>query len=238
MLHLVQQRVLAFNPMDGMKIPREGDARHARRALSDDEVARMLAATAAGPARYGMTPAQRVLLYKLALGTGLRVGEIRELIVSNLVLDVPRPYVFVRSSISKNRREARQPLPTSLANELRSFVDGREPEDKLFTPWPRTNEARMFRGDLRAARESWLDEVKGSEFKRRLGSGFLAYRDREGRYADLHSLRHTFITNLSRRGVPPAIAQRLARHHSIELTIGVYTHVGDAEAAAAVEALG
>lgn len=55
-----------------------------------------------------------------------------------------------------------------------------------------------------------------------------------GRYADFHSLRHTFISNLANGGVHPAVAQSLARHSTIALTMNTYTHiVGKAE----VEAL-
>ena len=47
--------------------------------------------------------------------------------------------------------------------------------------------------------------------------------DDEGRVADLHALRTTFGTNLARCGVPPAIAQTLMRHSSIDLTMKYYT---------------
>jgi len=44
-----------------------------------------------------------------------------------------------------------------------------------------------------------------------------------GKFADFHSLRHTFITNLALAEVHPAKAQRLARHSTIALTMNVYT---------------
>jgi len=51
------------------------------------------------------------------------------------------------------------------------------------------------------------------------------YVDNQGRYADFHSLRHTFISNLAQSGVHPKIAQSLARHSDINLTMNRYTHV-------------
>ena len=51
------------------------------------------------------------------------------------------------------------------------------------------------------------------------------FRDAGGRYADFHSLRHTFITNLVRSGAHPAVAQALARHSTITLTMNRYTHI-------------
>jgi len=53
----------------------------------------------------------------------------------------------------------------------------------------------------------------------------IPYQDASGRYADFHSLRVTFITNLAKAGVHPRVAQGLARHSTMELTMQVYTHV-------------
>jgi integrase len=57
------------------------------------------------------------------------------------------------------------------------------------------------------------------------------------RYADFHSLRHCFITGLARAGVSPKMAQTLARHSDIRLTLGVYTHVELPGRTAAIESL-
>ena len=61
--------------------------------------------------------------------------------------------------------------------------------------------------------------------RRRQRSDFLAYRNHAGLYADFHSIRHTFITNLCKADVSPKTAQMLARHSDIRLTMEVYTHV-------------
>jgi integrase len=55
---------------------------------------------------------------------------------------------------------------------------------------------------------------------------------------DFHALRVTYITELARNGVSPAIAQKLARHSAIKLTIGVYTRFSAAEVASAVPNFG
>jgi integrase len=44
-------------------------------------------------------------------------------------------------------------------------------------------------------------------------------------YADFHSTRHLFITSLERARVTPKMAQTLARHSDIRLTLGTYTHI-------------
>ena len=47
--------------------------------------------------------------------------------------------------------------------------------------------------------------------------------DAEGRVVDFHALRTTFISWLGMTGVHPRMAQALARHASIETTLGTYT---------------
>ena len=97
----------------------------------------------------------------------------------------------------------------------------------------------MIELDLRAARDQWLDEVKDdpAETQRRLKTDFLCYCNHDGLFADFHSLRHLFITNLERAGLSPKMAQTLARHSDIRLTLGVYTHVGLHDQSAAINTL-
>jgi len=56
-------------------------------------------------------------------------------------------------------------------------------------------------------------------------------------FADFHANRHTFITNLAKGGVSPKVAQTLARHSDIRLTMNVYTHTDLAEKAVAISKL-
>ena len=59
----------------------------------------------------------------------------------------------------------------------------------------------------------------------------------ESIFADFHSMRHLFITSLERAGIRPKMAQILARHSDIRLTLGVYTHVELHDQTAAIGAL-
>jgi len=61
-------------------------------------------------------------------------------------------------------------------------------------------------------------------FKADLAATGILYCDKSGRYADFHGLRHTFISNLANGGVHPKVAQALARHSTITLTMDRYTH--------------
>jgi Phage integrase family len=78
---------------------------------------------------------------------------------------------------------------------------------------------------------------KGDKGKNREESDFLTYRDRDGRVADFHSLRHRFVTELVRAGVAPKDAKELARHSTITLTIDRYSHVTVRDTAAVVARL-
>lgn len=62
----------------------------------------------------------------------------------------------------------------------------------------------------------------------------IAFRDDANEVVDFHALRHTFITNLARGKVHPKIAQALARHSTITLTMDRYTHTDLGEQADAL----
>jgi len=55
--------------------------------------------------------------------------------------------------------------------------------------------------------------------------------------ADFHSLRHGFITYLVTANVPPKVAQMLARHSTISLTMDRYTHLRREDLAGALDVL-
>ena len=65
----------------------------------------------------------------------------------------------------------------------------------------------------------------------------IASNDGDGRVLDFHSLRQTFITNLSLANVSPQMAKTLARHSDINLTMNTYTHIGMGDQGRAVESL-
>ena len=97
---------------------------------------------------------------------------------------------------------------------------------------------KMMERDLMAARDKWLEDAKTPEQREaRLASDFLCYCNHDGLYADFHSTRHLFITSLERARITPKMAQTLARHSDIRLTLGVYTHVELHDQMGAIESL-
>ena len=65
----------------------------------------------------------------------------------------------------------------------------------------------------------------------------IAYEDAAGRVFDFHAFRHGFISNLARAGVHPKVAQVLARHSTITLTMDRYAHVGIVDLRGALDRL-
>jgi hypothetical protein len=133
------------------------------------------------------------------------------------------PTVTLEAAYSKHRREDVLPLHPELVARLRQwFTERGEHRDdqravlkladatdaKRERLWPGTwseRSVKMLRSDLDAA-------------------GIPCHT--EAGFADFHSLRHTFVSNLAAGGVHPKVAQQLARHSSITLTMDRYTHLG------------
>ncbi len=195
------------------------DLRHERRALSEDELQRLIAATRTGQDHSGVTARERSMLYTVAVSTGLRASELASLTWGSFNLSDSEPSVRVLAAYSKHRRDDVLPLRADLAKHLlawRRELDA-DQRARVFPGFNPNKAAKMLRKDLAVAG--------------------IPYEDGAGRVADFHALRHTFISNLTRGGVSPKIAQSLARHGSIGLTMDTYTHIGLHDERAALDAL-
>lgn len=191
------------------------DIRHERRPFTEKELRLLIKTARAGPARQRVSGPERALVYILAAETGLRANEIRTLTKSSFNLVADTPTVTVLAGYSKRRREDVLPLRPQTAELLREHL-----AMKLPTALALKVPARaylMVKEDLEAVG--------------------IPYKDARGRYADFHSLRHTFVTNLAKSGVHPKTAQALARHSDINLTMSVYTHTVLDDQATALEGL-
>ena len=79
--------------LDGLNV--KADRRFQRRAFTVEETRRLLGTTGREPTRFGMTGAERALIYRLAVETGLRAGEIRSLRRTSFDLEAREPTVTV-----------------------------------------------------------------------------------------------------------------------------------------------
>jgi integrase len=164
------------------------------------------------------------LLFSLALGTGLRLGELVGQNVGDLFFPTgqPRLRVRVRPEIAKRGRAGDLFLPDALVPKLTQFwrykLSHRERLDPL---------APLFCG-LSRRRIS----------PRRMQVLFRAWQLRAGfdRLYPFHALRHTAVTNVYRASRDLFLAQRFARHAS-PLTTTIYTHPSDEELFAKVRHL-
>jgi integrase len=221
------------------KLNAEIDPRHQRRAFSRDELALLLAAAESGPEFRGLSGADRSMLYRVAMYTGLRVSELASLSPASFAFSAEPPVVRVEASKSKRRRNDRVPLHPALVALVRPWLkrdagtaEG-SPAQKVLPfatrpLWPGTwpeKASVMVRRDLKQAREAWVEAAAPDERSVRQESDFLAYRNRDGLVGDFHALRHTFITRLTEAGIHPAQAKELARHSTVALTIDRYSHV-------------
>ena len=147
---------------------------------------------------------ERGLLYKTAIMTGLRRGELKKLHVRHLHLDARMPYLDLPGQYTKNGEAAKLLLvPTAgLAGELKEWIadTGKSQDDELFVV--PSEVVKVFKRDLVAAG--------------------IPYRDAEGRVADFHALRKTTNTMLGLAKVESRVRQLFMRHKDIHLTLETY----------------
>lgn len=213
----MRTRGLAHSPVDDLKpMDSRRDRRHERRAFSDAEVEKILAAAAKGPVQFHLSGRDRYWLYLLAVSTGFRIRELSKLRPSDFDFDAPAVNLPARHT--KNANAARQPLPLSIVDRLRKYLAKRPVDTPI---WPKR----------------WWAEHGAKMMKRDLAAAKVAYRDADGRFGDFHSWRHTYITRLVRLGNSPHVVQLLARHSDVRTTLSFYTHATEKEILAAVASL-
>ncbi|HQR06252.1 MAG TPA: site-specific integrase, partial [Gemmatales bacterium] len=188
-----------------------------RRTLTPDEVAKVIEATKECSKVYrGLTGQDRAMLYALAIGTGLRASEIAILRPSDFNFDSAPATVRVKACYTKDRKETEQPIIKGVAELLRPYLH-RKPHNAPI--WPGT----------------WRD--KASKMTRKdLALAGVPGRTDEGVF-DFHGWRHTYVTFLVSSGIPPKLAQSLARHSDIRLTMDRYAHLQQHERLEAVRKL-
>ena len=193
--------------------------RETRRALTEDEIKRLLTAASDG---------WRRLVYEVALCSGLRAGELRSLRRTDL--DTERGGFVLSAAWTKNRRDGFQPLPAALVKKLADFAASGE-ADRLYRQYPprqreTPTEPLLYLPD-NTSRMFALDREKAGIPKQAFG----------GR-VDFHALRVWYVTGVLEVGAGLKEAQTLARHATPGLTLNVYGRARDARLAALAELLG
>ena len=200
---------LQDNVARGVKLPPMERVREAR-VLPVAEIAKLLEA---------LTEPVRTM-FILALGLGLRIGELLPLRLEDLdfnagLLYVRRDYYRGHEQTTKTpRSERRFKLPLLLVNVLRQYLENRKSQSGLLFP----NSAGTIFDDrnlIRREVEPVCDRLGISRFS-------------------WHALRHTFSTIAENHGVPISAVQSLLGHTSASTTM-LYTHGQDDTKQAALE---
>jgi integrase len=163
------------NPLKAVaKVDERGKKKRVRRAFTDEELRKLVNNTG-----------ERGIIYLTAARTGLRQEELKQLTWGDLHLEAEIPYLVVRDTSSKNKKEE----PVQLVPEIVEALAAHKPKDCSGTDL-------VFPSGIPRALRLQKDEKANG----------IPYQDERGRYADFHALRYTWATFLQRNGV----AQRFA----------------------------
>jgi integrase len=183
-------------------------------------------------------------LYKLAIHTGLRQGELLGLKWTDVDLDA-RTLSVQRSldadgtfNLPKRDRSRRTVKLTLQAVEALKLHRKRQYEERLKAArWE--DHGLVFPN--RVGKPMDHNNLYHRDFKSLLKRAELWSEDKKKRFT-FHSLRHTCATLLVSRNVHPKIVQEMLGHATITQTMDTYSHVlpgmGDVAATALEEALG
>lgn len=258
---LVKAERVATNPFANVA-PAEGETKRNRRALTEDELGRLIEAARTRPlvgflgimkteegdsgradraerlkpsmrARLERSGWERALAYKALALTGLRRNELASLKIGCVNLDPAGPHFVLSAADAKNRKRAEIPLRGDLAEEIGQWI-----AEKLRLAQDAAERAGEPIPTRLAPAERLFDgALRVKWFNADLKAAGIAKTDEHGRTLDLHCLRHTFATWLSVGGVAPRTAQAAMRHSAINLTMNTYTDSRMLDVRGALDAL-
>lgn len=263
---------LTHNPLLVVAVAdQRADTRRQRRALTEEELARLLDAAQRRPLADAITVRrgedkgkplaslspetreqllrlgrERALVYKTLVLTGLRKGELASITVGQVDLAGRVPHLLLHARDEKNRRGSEIPVRADLAADIRSWLADRlaraqQAARDVDEPIPATlpSDERLFDVPDGLIRIFDRDLVFAglARLEKRGGKEVVVKTDDRGRTIDIHALRHTFGTHLSRAGVPLRTAQAAMRHSDPSLTANVYTDPKLLDVAGAVASL-
>jgi integrase len=142
----------------------------------------------------------RGVVYAVAYYTGLRRSEIASLCWGDI--DLASATVTIRAEHAKNKTSVRLPLHLDLREMLSRYFEACGSPGHSVKALAVPPRLRAYDQDLKTAG--------------------IPKRDKRGRVADFHSLRHSCATRLAAENVPLAIAMRLMRHSDPKLTAKAY----------------
>lgn len=239
----VRNELIGRNPMNACILPRGKRKVTERQALSERQQERLLEEAKGNPVEG---------ILRLALGTGMRIGEITGLQWSDI--NWKKREINVRMTLKQNRdnrsfyldlpktgSSARTiPMLPEMIRVLKEEQEKRRTEKReagvMWQPLPGMEQLVFLQKDgmpvsgqlVRQQLGRLVDGINGkqSSAARRRGKAADGQPETEKiPHLTPHVLRHTFATRAIERGIPPKVVQELLGHSSITMTLDLYTHV-------------
>lgn len=188
---------IASNPLSGWEPPR-GPQRRERRPFSSWDMAKLLASS----------PPCLADIWQAFVHTGLRSGELRALEWDDVDFDAQQ--IRVRGETSKSKRTRFVPMSKTVSLVLQRL--------RLHVPDRPDSEPCRRLVFVNSRENGWSRGSLLTSLKRCLAAAGT-------RRADLHTFRHTFASELIRRGCDVRTLQALLGHASARTTLEHYAHL-------------
>jgi integrase len=214
-LHDAQRDGLVTRNVAGLSRPPRLEHREMR-SLSSSEVARLTTSTADDP--FGP-------LWAVAVGTGLRLGEVLGLAWDDV--DLAARKLTVRRALSRGYGGGYELAEPKTARSRRTVMLPAIAAEALRRQKARQAEARLAAGNAWQDRAGlvFTDAIGRPLQPRTVGKTWRTTADRLGLDVRLHDLRHTAASLMLGAGVPLKVVSEALGHSSIAITADVYAHV-------------
>lgn len=222
----VRNELVMKNPAKMVRLPKKQEIKEEISVFSSDEQQRLLVA---------FKEDRLNALFLMALGTGLRQGELIGLQWSDIdftssTVEVKRTLKRVTTVTQEGTRKyewqalspktkssvRKVPIPKSILESLKRHKEMQDKEKEKY---------KEIYFDSNLVFSTKLGEPTDArnltrKFQRLLNRNNIPYRK-------FHSLRHTYATMLFEKGVSPKQVQTLLGHSDIATTLNIYTHVSE-----------
>lgn len=207
---LIKSEILVYNPANDIDMAKTEKGRIPS-YLNDEELEIFFDSIPKGD--YYIRNKCMLMLMGLA---GLRVVEVHNLNLSDLIRDEDEPGIEV---LGKGNKTRYIPIPYPLYELLLEY-------EKMYRPIPKSEHSNAFFLSKRGVRISRrrIQEVAEETFDQLTKKQEFAYLSQKQLSA--HKLRHSFGTSMVREGVDLVTIQQLMGHTNLNTT-QIYTHVHD-----------
>lgn len=226
-----ENRIIPYDPAAGLKMPKTTTGKH--RSLTDEERAALF--TAADAERVDGKPNNSGLWVLCMLYCGLRPGETAALRWEDV--DLNAGVLHVRQAKEAHSKSIKAPKTAAGVRDipihkdyLARLVAAPKKSPYVFTqrdgktPLTDSSMASMWatiKKYMNIALGAKVERIKPEGRRKRIT---VITESALSPDIDLYCLRHTFCTDLQRKGVPINVAKELMGHEDISTTANIYTH--------------